>query len=140
MGGDENERNTCDISTDMFEPNVERENMCDIDNDDYNENNAPAQMTSPLRRQKKHSTNQEHYGKLMAQVKDIVKVCEGDEDIWQYCHNAFNDILLQITRDKCKKRDVNNSQSNNAKVSICPPMENNHKTGRYKSFYEYKKS
>jgi hypothetical protein len=52
---------------------------------------------------KKQSNNQEHYAKVMAQMKDIVKVCEGDEDLWNDFHNSLNDILIHVTRIKCKK-------------------------------------
>jgi hypothetical protein len=99
MGGyhtDEKECYTGDRNTDMFDPSVENENICEIDNDDCNNKNTPTLPTNPLRKQKKDSTNQEHYGRLLAQMKDNFKVCKGDEDLWNYCHNSLNDILLQV--------------------------------------------
>jgi hypothetical protein len=105
----------------------------------------PSNITrSLLRKRKKHDMNHNFYGKTFAMYKDLVKLCEGQEELWTHLASTLNNEIIHLTKQrydllKESSCDNNYGESCTKTTSICAPIENNHRSGRYKSYYERNK-
>jgi hypothetical protein len=143
-GDEDNINSSYDYSDDYSYISNEGPEVADaIQNNQCNEDQEPCIpcIKSPLRTKKKGINNQQHYNTVMTQVKDIVKVCEGNEALWNDVHARLNELLLHVTKEQhsIDKEKTVTGKEKNGTISMFPTFENDHASGRYKSFYERKK-
>jgi hypothetical protein len=105
----------------------------DFDMSDVNESVSMETIRSPLRKTKKNAPNTTLYAKAFSRFKDLAKICEDNDELWNELISVQDKMLYEFSK-KCFEKVGTHEKSSS--ILSFPEIEQNHKQGRYKSFHE----